>query len=166
MAPLPSKRRKLEHTPSDKSMNEDQSENHIDQQSSAESADEAAISQLKQAPLRQKHTQAIDDAALYAGRSYKSSLFKLQVDELLAEVQPNYEKRLSRVNEALRKLKTSLEGIEDREPGSVSILSTFWSYGSLANVLCAGVRSYEVIAQISQNHCSLSRPEARQKCCL
>ncbi|CZR57424.1 related to nucleolar RNA-associated protein (NRAP) [Phialocephala subalpina] len=120
MAPLPSKRRKLEHTPSDKSMDEDQSENHIDQQSSAESADEAAIPQLKQAPLRQKHTQAIDDAALYAGGSYKSSLFKLQVDELLAEVQPNYEKRLSGVNEALRKLKTSLEGIEDREPGSVS----------------------------------------------
>ncbi|KAF8866077.1 pre-rRNA processing protein-like protein Utp22 [Acephala macrosclerotiorum] len=120
MTPLPSKRRKLEHTPSDGSVDEDQSENDLDEQSSEVSADETAIPQSKRAPLRWKHTQATDDAALYAGGSYKSNLFKLQVDELLAEVQPNYEKRLSGVNEALRKLKTLLEGIEDREPVSVS----------------------------------------------
>ncbi|KAE8449951.1 hypothetical protein EG329_007090 [Mollisiaceae sp. DMI_Dod_QoI] len=114
MSPLPSKRRKLEHTPSDVSM-----EDSLDEQTSEESADETANPQSKQAPVRPRHTQAIDDAAVFAGGSYKSSLFKLQVDELLAEVQPSYEKRLSGVNEALRKLKTSLEEIEDRDAASV-----------------------------------------------
>ncbi|KUJ10623.1 pre-rRNA processing protein-like protein Utp22 [Mollisia scopiformis] len=120
MTQLPSKRRKLGHTPSAELTQEDESENVYDAQSAEESADEVAIPQSKQAALRPKHSQAIDDAALYAGGSYKSSLFKLQVDELLAEVQPNYEKRLTGVNEALRKLKTFIEEVEDCDPVSVT----------------------------------------------
>lgn len=120
MTPLSVKRRKLDHTPSEVSMEEDQSENDLNEQSSEESADETTNPQSKQTAPRVKHTQVIDDAALYAGGSFKSSLFKLQVDELLAEVQPNYEKRLSGVNESLRKLKTIIEDIEAREPVSVS----------------------------------------------
>lgn len=61
-----------------------------------------------------------EDGSLYSGGSYKSNLFKLQVDELLAEVKPNYEKRLGFVDEELRKLKVLIESIEDRDPLSVS----------------------------------------------
>ena len=61
-----------------------------------------------------------DNDAIYAGGLYKSSMFKLQVDEMLAEVQPNYEKRAGVIDDALRKLKSLIEGIEDQEGLSVS----------------------------------------------
>lgn len=130
MTPLSSKWRKLDHPLSNVSREEDETENDHDDQSSEDSADETGISQSRKRPLRPKHTQTIDDAALYSGGSYKSSLFKLQVDELLAEIQPNYEKRLSGVNEALHKLKTLLEGIKDREPLCVSSPIIPYMYGS------------------------------------
>lgn len=73
-------------------------------------------------PKRRKldHAQDGDNDAIYAGGVYKSGIFKLQVDELLAEVQPNYEKRAGVIDDALRKLKGLVEGIEDREGLSVS----------------------------------------------
>ena len=73
-------------------------------------------------PKRRKldHAQDDDNDAIYAGGLYKSSMFKLQVDEMLAEVQPNYEKRASVIDDALRRLKGLIEGIEDREALSVS----------------------------------------------
>jgi U3 small nucleolar RNA-associated protein 22 len=65
------------------------------------------------------HAQDDENDALYAGGSYKSSMFKLQVDEMLAEVQPNYEKRAGAIDDALRRLKGLIEGIGDREALSV-----------------------------------------------
>jgi U3 small nucleolar RNA-associated protein 22 len=59
-------------------------------------------------------------AAPFAGDAYNSSLFKLQVDEMLVEVKPNYAKRLGPVGNALRKLKTLIEAIPDREELPVS----------------------------------------------
>ena len=47
-------------------------------------------------------------------------MFKLQMDELLAEIQPDYERRLKKVEKALYKLKRILERIPDREPMPVS----------------------------------------------
>jgi U3 small nucleolar RNA-associated protein 22 len=65
------------------------------------------------------HAQDDENGALYAEGSYKSSMFKMQADEMLAEVQPNYEKRSPVMDDALRTLKGLIEGIEDREPLSV-----------------------------------------------
>ena len=59
-------------------------------------------------------------AAPFAGDAYNSSLFKLQVEEMLVEVKPNYAKRLGPVGNALRKLKTLIEAIPDREELPVS----------------------------------------------
>ena len=74
----------------------------------------------KQSPkLAKGHTareMMSHDGQLLAGEMYKSSMFKLQLDELLAEVQPNYEKRMVPVENALRKLKAVIERIPDREP--------------------------------------------------
>ena len=66
------------------------------------------------------HAQDGDNDAIYAGGLYKSNMFKLQVDEMLAEVQPNYEKRASVIDDTLRKLKGLIEGLEPCEPLSVS----------------------------------------------
>jgi U3 small nucleolar RNA-associated protein 22 len=69
------------------------------------------------------HTQCSDNDAIYDGGLYKSSMFKLQVDEMLAEVQPNYEKRANVIDDALRRLKCVIEGITDRDLLSVSFES-------------------------------------------
>jgi hypothetical protein len=67
------------------------------------------------------HTQDDNNDAIFAGGLYKSSVFKLKVDEMLAEVQPNYEKRASVIDDALHRLKGLIEGIEDREALPVSL---------------------------------------------
>jgi len=114
MSSLPAKRRKLDHT----STSLDDSESESNEPQSAPN-----ISKEAPAPPRPRHTKRThndDDAALYAGGIYKSSLFKLQVDELLREVAPNYAKRFCGLTEALRKLKGLIEGIEERDALSVS----------------------------------------------
>ncbi|PBP23114.1 putative pre-rRNA processing protein Utp22 [Diplocarpon rosae] len=70
-------------------------------------------------PSKAKRTRHDHDPAIYAGGLYKSSLFKLQVDELLAEVQLNYEKRLTGVDDLLRKLKESIEEIGNRDATTI-----------------------------------------------
>ncbi|RAL06313.1 rRNA-processing protein UTP22 [Aspergillus ibericus CBS 121593] len=49
---------------------------------------------------------------------YKSSFFKLQLDELLNELRPNYDKHVSRLQETLQELKTVIESLPDRPPKS------------------------------------------------
>jgi hypothetical protein len=56
---------------------------------------------------------------LLAAEMYNSGMFKLQLDELLAEVQPRYVKRMVPIENALRKLKAVIERIPDREPVDV-----------------------------------------------
>jgi U3 small nucleolar RNA-associated protein 22 len=114
MNPLPAKRRKLDHTST--SLDDSESEAHEPQST-------PNISKEALAPPRPTHTKRAhgdDDAALYAGGIYKSSLFKLQVDELLREVAPSYEKRFGGLTETLHKLKGLIEGIEERDALSVS----------------------------------------------
>lgn len=45
---------------------------------------------------------------------YKSSFFKLQMDELLAELRPNYDKQVSKIQGTLHKLKETIERLPDR----------------------------------------------------
>lgn len=59
--------------------------------------------------------QEQNPSAAYSGDSYKSSLFKLQVDEMLSEVKPDYSKRFGPVDNAMRKLKTLIEAIPARD---------------------------------------------------
>ena len=55
----------------------------------------------------------------FASGLYKSSFFKLQLDELLAESRPNYHKQGSRLHGILHKLKDLIECIPDRPPKHV-----------------------------------------------
>ncbi|PYH41142.1 rRNA-processing protein UTP22 [Aspergillus saccharolyticus JOP 1030-1] len=47
---------------------------------------------------------------------YKSSFFKLQMDELLNELRPNYDKHFARLQETLRQLKSIIEQIPEKPP--------------------------------------------------
>lgn len=58
-----------------------------------------------------------------AGTTHDSTMFKLQMDELLAEMRPDYERRLKKVEKALHKLKGILEHIPERDPLPVSPIS-------------------------------------------
>jgi U3 small nucleolar RNA-associated protein 22 len=124
MAPLTTKRRKLEHTSEDEetvSVRSDNQESEIESGSEDEegSAQEENAARSKPANVPAKRRHDDQDAALYAGGMYKSSMFKLQVDEMLTEIRPNYEKRARAIKDALHQLKNSIEGIEDRGPLSV-----------------------------------------------
>lgn len=125
MAPTSPKRRKLDYS-SDERVSPDeippQSDDESDAQSSSSEVSQEDVPniQSKQTPSRLKRVQDDNNGALYAGGLYKSSMFKLQVDEMLAEVQPNYEKRAGVIDEALRRLKGLVEGIDGREALSVS----------------------------------------------
>jgi U3 small nucleolar RNA-associated protein 22 len=124
MSHIFSKRRKLDHDNADES-DDASSSNGV--ASGFEDSDEeealevnAPATKAKQAQSQPKRTKDDDDSALYAGELYKSSMFKLQVDEMLAEVRPNYGKRFNGADDALRQLKCLIEAIEDREALSVS----------------------------------------------
>ncbi|KAK2757848.1 hypothetical protein FQN54_004254 [Arachnomyces sp. PD_36] len=52
----------------------------------------------------------------FASGLYKSSFFKLQVDELLTGLRPNYDQQISKIQKTLHKLKGIIEAIPNREP--------------------------------------------------
>jgi U3 small nucleolar RNA-associated protein 22 len=114
-----SKRRKLDH---DGQLATSTGSSNPDVESDT-SADDAAAPVPNAGQSRSRRPQEATDNAVFAGSLYKSNMFKLQVDEMLAEVQPDYEKQFRGVNDALRRLKIQIEGIEPRDPLSVSFHS-------------------------------------------
>lgn len=124
MAPHSPKRRKLDHE-SDLSElpDEDQSRTKIEEEATPNSTPKITASSRTEHKTiaSQARINPLDSTAIYDGNSYKSSLFKLQVEEMLAEMRPNYKKRFSPVVDALHKLKVSIESIADKEPVTVSV---------------------------------------------
>lgn len=118
MAPHATKRRKLEHS-SSPDPGQDSLSDASQSAGEEEIPDVKPASRPKSAIGHAPHTKDADSSALYAGDLYKSSIFKMQVDEMLAEVRPDYEKRLGPVDGALRRLKTLIEEIPGREAVTV-----------------------------------------------
>jgi U3 small nucleolar RNA-associated protein 22 len=139
MSPFPAKRRKLDHGLTASADNE--SEEHGQQPLS--NLPKATPASIK--PARSQRATDSDDAALYARGLYKSSLFKLQVDELLREVVPNYEKGFSGVTEALHRLKGLIEGIQERDALSVGLLISS-CHIFLLTFTCTDFRRCQVLA--------------------
>jgi U3 small nucleolar RNA-associated protein 22 len=155
MNPLPAKRRKLDHT----STSPDDSESESRQPQSP-----SIISKEAPAPPRPVHIKPAhdgDDSALYSGEIYKSSLFKLQVDELLREVAPNYEKRFDGLIEALHKVKGLVESIEAHQALPVSQWISSHKI-ILLTLALTDFRRHKVAAQNTQNYSPFSGPKARQ----
>jgi U3 small nucleolar RNA-associated protein 22 len=58
---------------------------------------------------------------IYTAETFKSNMFKLQVDELLDQVRLKYGKKEAPAENAMRTLKTIIEQIPDRDPLPVRI---------------------------------------------
>lgn len=121
MAVHPSKRRKLEHSSSDEGSQDGMEIEEGDRMESAEEDSGEEDANLNHKNPGAKKASQIDYEALYAGGLYKSSMFRLQIDEMLAEERPNYEKFSSTIEAALAKIKAIIEAIPEREPLSVRI---------------------------------------------
>ncbi|KAE8148814.1 Nrap protein [Aspergillus avenaceus] len=65
--------------------------------------------------IKRERDDRSGELALASG-FYKSSFFKLQLDELLSDSRVNYDKHISRLQSTLHKLKDTIEGIPDRPP--------------------------------------------------
>jgi U3 small nucleolar RNA-associated protein 22 len=128
MGPLSPKRRKLDHQSDDSDIANRENASDEDGTATQSSSEEESLSNQgptsKQPHTRPKHVQNTDESALYAGGMYKSSMFKLQVDEMLAEVRPNSEKQMGWVEAALHKLNTVIGAIEERDALPVSVMDS------------------------------------------
>lgn len=130
MGPHAIKRRKLGHgsdgtnehgSPSFEDQQTDSDEpmtNSVDEESTISEVDVPAASQMFK-----NHTWGSNprDDSLIAGEMYKSSMFKLQIDELLAEIRPNYAQLLASAERVLRKLKATIERFPRKEPLTVRL---------------------------------------------
>ena len=99
-------------------------------QKSKKPAPAASVTPVQKAPKRPAAT--LQDGA-YTSESFKSNMFKLQVDELLEQVKPKYGKREAPAENALRTLKTIIESIPSRDALPVRLQSTvsLWSANSM-----------------------------------
>ncbi|KAI9738386.1 MAG: hypothetical protein M1834_008889 [Cirrosporium novae-zelandiae] len=78
------------------------------------------ISQAEKKRRRPNIDRISQSELLMAGETSKSGLFKLQIDELLADIHPKYEKHMPKLERILRKIKNIIEGIPDSEPVSIA----------------------------------------------
>lgn len=118
MASHPVKRRKVEHHDDDVDVSD-----HASAESTSGSEDSAPENET---PKRQrKAPQSISTTASQAKSSaeqaiasglYKTNLFKLQLDELLKSVKPNYDKQVAKHQTFLHKLKNAIDTIPSIEP--------------------------------------------------
>lgn len=76
--------------------------------------DDAAKSQ----PARKGKEDHSAELATASG-FYKSSFFKLQMDELLTGLRPNYDKQVSKLQSSLHKLKDAIESLPEKSPQSI-----------------------------------------------
>jgi U3 small nucleolar RNA-associated protein 22 len=101
---------------------------------------------------RQKH----ESFSLIAGDVCKSSKFLMQLDEMLAEVRPDYEKRLVPMESVLRKLKAIVEKLPDVEPLSVCAhLSQLLYDGFKMSLTFVDQRCPKKATQVKQSHDSI-----------
>ena len=70
----------------------------------------------RQNGVRRNEKSSSDNALLLSGGVGKSAMMTLQVNELLSEVRPDYEKQLSQLESALQKLKEIVESISEVAP--------------------------------------------------
>ncbi|GAB7337640.1 hypothetical protein MBLNU457_g2935t1 [Dothideomycetes sp. NU457] len=73
-------------------------------------------------PVPKRNTAAADNNASMSltGGTFKSNMFKLQVDEMLAEIRPKHGKKEAAAEEALHKLKGIIEGLPATKPATIA----------------------------------------------
>jgi U3 small nucleolar RNA-associated protein 22 len=96
----------------DGSEEEDQSEDDVADE--AESAPAPAVKATTPSKPTKRPASSLQDG-VYTAESFKSNLFKLQVDELLQQVRLKYGKKEASAENAMRTLKTLIEQIPSRD---------------------------------------------------
>ncbi|PWY66178.1 pre-rRNA processing protein Utp22 [Aspergillus eucalypticola CBS 122712] len=113
------KRRRLSPSPDDSSRTQNNSAYSVSNRNNLTDSDAAKpsrdVSTLRSSGRAKNDRSA--ELALASG-FYKSTFFKLQLDELLNGSRPNYDKQVSRLQETLHKLKSVIECLPDRPPKS------------------------------------------------
>lgn len=101
-------------------MSEDEEESSEAEESIQESKKQNPSPKATSAPKPSKRpTPSLQDG-VYSAESFKSNIFKLQVDELLEQVKLKYGKKEAPAENAMRTLKTIIEQIPSRDPLPVS----------------------------------------------
>lgn len=110
----------------DEDMSEDADEDHKAnksvQENKKQTADGKATSAAK---LPSKRPALSLQDGVYTAESFKSNMFKLQVDELLDQVKLKYGKKEAPAENAMRTLKTIIEQIPSRDPLPVGHIPFF-----------------------------------------
>jgi len=99
-------------------MSDDEDAEESVAQKNKKTAPAASVTPAQKAPKRPAAT--LQDGA-YTSESFKSNMFKLQVDELLEQVKPKYGKKEAPAENAMRTLKAILESIPSRDALPVRI---------------------------------------------
>ena len=99
---------------------EDDEEEEEDNVKSAQPTPKATANVTR--PAQKRTNVSADDTASMSltGGTFKSNMFKLQVDEMLAEIRPKHGKKEAAAEEALHKLKGIIEGLPATKPASIA----------------------------------------------
>ena len=116
MAPPATKRRKLGH--SDSEEDSEASFANFDDTTAEESDNHDETRPKKVVNTKKPPKRAAMDLpqGAYTAETFKSNMFKLQVDDLLAQAKPKYGEKEAPAENAMRTLKTIIEQIPDRDP--------------------------------------------------
>lgn len=102
---------------------EDEDANEMDKQPADRKSAKAAARKKaakEKKPAGANGANALEaSAAAYTGGTFKSNMFKLQVDEMLGQIRPRHGKKETTAEEALHKLKKAIDSIPAREAQSV-----------------------------------------------
>ncbi|KAI9752797.1 MAG: hypothetical protein M4579_005472 [Chaenotheca gracillima] len=124
MVPHPSKKRRLDSIDSAEHVLGSEELNSLDNGGahSGSSKDEELANPTPQQLKAQKRSKpqrngTIDSKAseAFIGETNRSTMFKLQVDELLSEIRPNYQRKKESLDGVLQRLKTVIEQLPERE---------------------------------------------------
>jgi U3 small nucleolar RNA-associated protein 22 len=104
----------------DDDMSKSEKENFIAKESVQESNKQTVDGKATSAPKPPKRPAPSLQDGVYTAESFKSNMFKLQVDELLDQVKLKYGKKEAPAENAMRTLKTIIEQIPSRDALPVS----------------------------------------------
>ncbi len=122
MVPRFSKRRKLEHDAdvgSDTDLAE-LGEGSVSEDQVVDRTQAFGTRSIKDSTGKHRKQSTVpDNFGPYSGDVHNIGIFKLQVDEMLSAIKPNYRKRSAAVDNVLHQLKSIIDKIPDRKPLSV-----------------------------------------------
>ena len=108
MAPHAVKKRKISHSSGV------ESPGALEASTAESSVSEAGLASMESRSTS-IHARPSTDTAI----AYNTTIFQMQMEELISEVQPEYEKRMHRLEKVLRRLKEVIEKIPSQAPSSV-----------------------------------------------